>query len=460
MKEQNSCQLGVAGGSPWKLPRPVSFAQGRACPRIRAEATIVVKQTNAAAQNLTGASVKQIVACLFDQSTLRFGDAKAEVVDASLPYARAREQFNAMTMDDFIVSLSTYNGGVPKRIRDIADADVWAAAMAQNALVTLVVEFSRAFEVARLGHDAYAYCPGMTQMRQIQWEGTRSAMFEATGNFVQNAAADVLFLTDDVEVSDDRWAAVVRLYLNEEAGRLSHGPSAPIGLIALWEYTSVGAATALTIHTLGREADSPITDTVNAKRVVKDALYTDPIGASDLNLIATVLHNLPGDGEKHDIPVGAGFFLSQTGSELAPIKAAWLHIPVRTEEEVDLYVGANIANALGVKAINAAAKSGSSLSSGPAALEPVILAQRGEADFEALPGRTFALGVAPSTHIPSHVLAQAHGAVGAAGGTEGKAAAAEKMGKILAKAVPGWLSGRRGKKSVPQAALRMRMLGK
>jgi hypothetical protein len=460
MRELNSAQIGITAGSICRLPRPVPFPEGRGCARLRAEITVGAKQTNAVAKDLTGAAVKAIVAVLCDTSTLRFGDRKPEIVDSSLPYARAREQFIALTMDDFMVSLSTYNGGVAKRIRDIADADVWSAAMAQNAVATLVIEFNRAFEVVRLGPDAYSYCPGSTQMKQIQWEIVRGGGTFGTADFAQNAAADVLFLADDIEAHDDQWAFVPRIYQQEEAGRESHGPRGPIGLLACWEYTSAGAATALTIFAIKRNGDTPLHDNVQAKRVVRDAAYTDPIGAYDLNLLATVVHNIPGDAEKHDIPVGEAFLLSQTGSELSPPKSAWLHIPVYAQEQIDALVGENVQTPEGVKLINAAAKSGKALGSGAAALEPVLIARKGSADFESLPGRVHAISLAATTHVPEAIMAAAQHAVAAANGLEAKAAAAEKGSKVIAKALPGTLSGRRGVPSQYGRALGVRLGGR
>jgi hypothetical protein len=459
MREINSAQIGTTAGAICRLPRPVTFPFGRLCSRLRAEITVVVKQTNAAAQNLTGASVKAIVACMFDTSTLRFGDRKPEIVDSSLPYARAREQFIALSMDDFVVSLSTYQSGAAQRIRDIADADVWAATMAQNATVTLTIEVARAFEVARLGHDAYAYCPGSTQMKQVQFEFTRGATFEATGNFVQNAAADVLFIADDVEAADDVWSFVPRLFQQEEAGRESHGPTAPIGLIAMWEYTGAGSGTALTIFSIRRTGDSPLHEAVRAARVVRDASYTDPIGAYDLNRLATVLHNIPGDAEKHDIPVGSGFVFQQTAAELAPPKTAWLHVPVYSLEQVDAIVGQNVQSAAGVKAIRASAKGAKNLTSALASIEPVILAPKEASDFEHLPGRLYVEGAEPQTHVPQPILSAMQASVHAASGSEAKASAADKAAKALGKAVPGSLSGMRGRASSWLAGMRARFLG-
>lgn len=460
MKELNSAQMGVTSGSICRLPRPVPFPSGRGCARMRAEATVTLKNNNAGAQNLTGATAKWILATLFDTSTLRFGDRKPEIVDSSLAYARARELMDVLTMDDFIIQASGYNSGAPKRVRDVADADVIAATVAAGATTSITVEFTRAFEVTRLGVDAYSYCPGASQMRQIQWEFVRGGAVDPSGNFTQNGAADVLFIADDYEAHDDQWAFVPRLYQQEEAGRESHGPRGPIGLLAMWDYNAVGASTPLTLFTIKRDGDAPLHDNVNAKRVVRDALYTDPIGAYDVNALATVLFNLPGDADKHDTPVGSGFTLVQTGSELNPPKTAWLHVPVYDQSQVDALVGENVRDALGVKLISAAAKSGKGLGSGAASLEPVIIAHKDSADFEALPGRVIADGVAPSTHIPAAVMAAAQAQVAVASGEEGKRAAAEKITKTIAKSVPGWLPGRRGARSSAQLGIAGRFLGR
>lgn len=460
MKELNSAQIGVAAGSLCRLPRPIAFPPGRACVRLRAEATVTAKQINAVAQTLTGATAKAILACLFDTATLRFGDRHPEIVDSSLPYARAREMYIAQSMDDFLISAPGYNGGLPKRVRDVADADVVVAATATNATAVITVEYARTFELARLAQDAYAYIPGETQIRQVQWEFARSGVFESSGNWTQAQAADVLFLADDTEATDDQWAFVPRLYQQEEAGRESHGPKTPIGLLTLWEYTLPGGATTLTLYSIRRNGDSPIQDTVRARRYVSDAQYTDPIGAYDLNALATVLHNIPGDSEKHDIPVGEGFLLAQTGSELNPPKTAWLHIPVRTREEIDAYVGENVADAQGVKAINASAKAGKNVATSIAALEPYILARASHADFESLPGRVYVNGLPAKDHIPDQITRAATAQVAGATGQETKAAMSDKASKAIAKAMPGMLSGVRGRASASMRGFGARLLGR
>lgn len=459
MKELNSAPMGVSSGSICRLPRPIPFPMGRGCSRIRAEATVTLKNGSAAAANLTGATVKWILACLFDTSTLRFGDRQPEIVDSSLPYTRARELMNVLTLDDYLIQAAGYNGGAPKRVRDVADADVIASAVAAGGTTLVTVEFCRAFEVVRLGPDAYSYCPGATQMRQLQWEFVRGGSVDPAGVFVQAAQADVLFVADDFEAHDDLWAFVPRLYQQEEAGRESHGPRNAIGLLAMWDYNTPGSSTPLSLFTIRRDGDAPLHDNVQARRVIRDALYTDPIGAYDVNALATVLHNLPGDAEKHDVPVGAGYTLVQTGSELNPPRTAWLHVPVYSEEAIDKYVGENVKDVLGVKLVNASAKSGRALGSGAAALEPVLIARKESADFEHLPGRVHAEGIAPTTHIPAAVLSAATAQVGAAAGIEGKGAAADKVAKALSKAVPGWLSGKRGQKGPAHQAIKGRLGG-
>jgi len=443
MKELNSAQMGQTAGSICRLPRPVFFPKGRGCSRLRAEATITLKNTNGGAQNLTGATLKWALAVGFDTATLRFGDRKMEVVDTSLPYLRAREMFVGMTCDDFLVQAAAYNSGVAKRVKDVLDADVIATAVASGATAVVTVEYTRAFELNRLGQDAYAYCPGSTQMGQVQWEFVRGGTADPSGNFIWNQAADVLFIADDFEASDDRWASVPRIYQQEEAGRESHGPRTAVGLLAVWEYTGAGAATPLTLFSIARDEDVPVHDNVNAKRVVRDALYTDPVGAFDLNVLATVLHNLPGDGERHDIPTGSGFRLVQTGTELNPMRSAWLHVPVRDQGDVDKFIGENVQTPHGVKLINAAAKSGRTLASTAAALEPVVIAQHGDKDFEALPGRLVSDGGAAVDHVPDSVVAAGKAQVANAPGAVAKDAASDKVSSAIAKAIPGALPGRR-----------------
>jgi hypothetical protein len=452
MRELNSQQMGTTAGALARLPRPVSFADGRGCARLRVEVVQSMKNNTGGPLDYTGARAKKLIEGLFKTSTLRFGDRHADVVDNALDFARLREMCLALTGDDFIIVHPTT--GVPTRLASIADADVLKAAVAAGASFLITMEIARPFEVVRLGEDAYAYCPGASQLRQVQWEFVRgSAVDTAGGEFVQNGAADLLFVADDFETGDDKWAAVPRLYQQEEAGRESHGPRAPSGLLSVWEYSAVGASTALTLFSITREGDAPLHDNVRAARVVRDALYTDPTGAYDLNLLATVLHQIPDNTEKNEIPVGEGWKFLQTGTELSPPKTAWLHVPARSEEEHD-NTGKNVEGDQGVKMISAAAKSAKGMSSPAASLEPVIMARQGSADFEALPGRVVARGLSPTTHVPASVANAAAASV--SGDPEAASAAASKVATAIAKAIPGGVATRRGRKTPVFASLARR----
>jgi hypothetical protein len=455
MKELNSVQMGTAAGAIARLPRPVDFSHGRGCSRLRVEATIPAKNKTAGAISYTGAEAKKAIACIFATSLLKFGDRSPDNVDVALNFERAREMCIALSGDDFVIIGSD---GVPKRMRDVADADVLFAAVAAGASVNLVVEFVRPFEVVRLGEDAYAYCPGASQMKQVQWEFVRGGTFSSSGNFSQGAAADLLFIADTFEAHEDRWAAVPRIYQQEEAGRTSHGPKAPVGLIAMWEYTKAGAATDLTLFTVERDGDAPLFDNVRASRVIRDALYTDPTGFYDVNALVTALVNLPAGSERADIPCGIGFKLQQTGTELNPARTAWLHIPARSEADWDELVGANVRTQQGIKLLSAAIRSGKTLPASVAALEPVIIAGRESVDFEGSPGRVYATGIAPTTHIPQAIVNAASSAVNAQPNAA-RSSIADRAAESIARALPGGASAIRPAATPIKTALVSRLGG-
>lgn len=458
MKELNSAPMGTSSGAICKLPRPVDFPRGRGCARIRAEAIVTMQNSTAGALDYTGARAKALIEGLFKTSTLKFGDRAQDVVDTALDFDELQRMLIAMTGDDVLIVNPTT--GAPIRYRDLAAATVLSAAVAAGASITLTVEIARAFELPRLGSDAYAFCPGATQMGQIQWEFIRGTTVDTNGNFVQNGVANILFVVDDFEASDDPWASVVRVYNQDENGRVSHGPKGPIGLISLWERTSIGSATALTLFSVERDGDTAIHDNANAARQVRDALYTDPIGAYDLNALATVLVQIPDGAELHDIPCGSGFRLGQTGSELNPPQTVWLHIPARNEAEIDELVGKNVETADGVKLIGASAKTRGGVSGPVASLLPVLVVPRGAADFESLPGRVYAKNQAAVTHVPSHVIGAARAQTAAGGDSETVAANASRVANAIAKVVPGAASAVRGKRSPWFQGLRARLAGK
>jgi len=439
MKELNAAQMGTGAGAPCKLPRPVVFADGHGCARLRVECTVVPKNNTGGAVDYTGAKAKDAAACMFSLSTLKVGDKAVEVIDNALPYARAREMLVIMSHDDFLIN------GTP--INQLADATVISAAVAAGAnAAAVVIEFVRAFEVVDLGEHAYDYAPGASFMRQIQHEFQRGATFDSGGQFVQSAAADFLWIADTFQTHDDKWPTVPRLSLNEEAGRASSGPAEPCGLLAMWDYTGIGSAIALTIFSLTRKNDAPIHDNARASRVVRDASYWLPLGAYNPNLLVALLHALPDASEKNEIPVGQGWSISQTAAEMAPFKTAWLYIPSRDELAVDSVIGPNVQTAEGVKLVSASLKSTGRLDPKLAALEPFILAHRGSADFETRRGRAYQTGHAPVTHIPDADLRQAQAQIAAAKTPEEQQARASQVAAALAAGLPG---GSRAAKGSP-----------
>ena len=65
MKELNAAQMGTGAGAPCKLPRPVVFADGHGCARLRVECTVVPKNNTGGAVDYTGAKAKDAAACMF-----------------------------------------------------------------------------------------------------------------------------------------------------------------------------------------------------------------------------------------------------------------------------------------------------------------------------------------------------------------------------------------------------------
>ena len=452
MRKLNATTMAAVAGTPAKLPRPIAFPDGRAMARIVCEASVPVLQSNAVAQTLTGTSVLSMIACLFASITTRFGDKVPEIVDSTVPFARFREMFQKLTGDDFLVISPTYNNGLPKRLRDILAADVIVPSTAQNGTANLTFEIARAFEIASLGPDAYSYIPGASQARQIQFEFSRGAIFDPANNWIQNGNVNLTFLADDVECAHDSWAMVPRIVQNEEGGLTSHGPPTPSGIVGMWEYgyPGIGAgATPLTLMAVRRRGDAPLHEAIEAARVIRDASYTLGAGgyngsAYDLNNQVSVLVDLPCDADREDIPVGEGWELDQTGSELSPAKTAWLHIPVRTQDEWDSLAGANIADKLGAKLVGRATI-GRKLTAGPASMEPMVIAHPSDHIFETSPGRLYVEGAPPVTHIPESVAAVARGQVAAHSAPAAKSAAAAQVGAAVAAAIPGGQSGVRGR---------------
>lgn len=442
MREVNSFSMGTASGTPASLQRPVAFEDGEECIRMRDEVTIPMKNAQAGAENLTVQDALDALTCLLGSCTNSFGDKAKDTFDDALSFDDLRAMWIEMTGRDFLI-----NG---KEINKQNLTDVIFSAVAAGATKNVVCEVARAFEYVKLGKYKNLYCPGASQMRTVSHLYKRSGnAFTSSGNFSQDGGATIVTMFDmePEPTGHDRWAKVLRLYINDEGGRVSHGPGVPVALFAAWEKTAAGTSTALGNISLRCEGAADILSDVQASRVVRDADYLLPFGSLDLNTLVTQLHRLPATVDLNQVPTGV-FKLEDPGQELNPMNTVWLYAEAVDEAHADAVIAPNVVSGTQPEV----RLSGSALTRAPdaqphiAATLPMNLLRPDEPMFETAPSRAYVKGKSPVTFIPAGVTATAQAQVAAAGKDDkSKAAAATHAAKTIAKGIPGATTPHKGK---------------
>jgi hypothetical protein len=439
MREVNSFQMGTAPSTPASLERPVAFDDGQECSRIRDEIVITTQNVSGAPANLLVSDVIDHLRCIAGAVTSSFGDKNKDTFDNALSFDQLREMMVAMTGKDFLI-----NG---KEINKYNLTDILANAVAANAVVLVTCEIVRSFQLQRLAHLRNIYCPGATQMRQLAHQYKRGATWSNNAKWAQSGNVSILTIFDQQPVKHDRWARVPRLWLNDEGGRISHGPDEACALFAAWERTAVGASTLLGLVNLRAKGDSALLEGVQMPRVVRDGDYLLPPGDFDLNALATVFFQLPESVDLNEVPTGI-FTIEDPGQEINPLYTAWLHVPEVHEGFLDGHVKANVISQKDPEArvVNSGPTRAPNAHDHIAATLPVSILRPHEPAFETAAARAYVYGKEPVTFIPPAVTAAAQANVAAVGGDKRTQAAAIKQQMMaLAKWVPGQASAEKSK---------------
>lgn len=439
MRQVNTFSLGAASGAVGRLQREINFPAGQQATQLDLEIALPVRNTGGAPITLKAADLAKVFAAVVATFSLRFGKKSPEIIDNALSFGDARRFFQVLTGRDFQINgvpLATFDTEVPAGIVIAAGA---------TTIVELV--FCRAFTFDRLGVERNKFCPGTTQMRQMQIEVMRGAatLGVATGLTIsQPDAADVTVLAHHVrEEAEDQWSPIIRWFTNAESGLESAGPNDAGVILAVMETTAAGAATEIELFTLGRDGDEPIHDNVQASRVVRQGRYDLPIGAIDPNDTATVLYQPPERCRLEELPLGRGFYVRQAANYLTPMQTAWIYVPEMDRARADSYVGPNAANEMGEVKLSSLGAVGATAQL--AAVLPVSLLRRGSIEFAIRPGATYAKDVsAPTIDIPEAVRDAAVAQVQAQSGTAAQTAALSTVATMIGKYLPGGTASARG----------------
>jgi hypothetical protein len=454
MRELNHAQQGQVAGSMAKLPGPVEWPEGTGCPRVRTEIVVEVKNSTAGALDYTFARAKKAVACLAGFISNWFGDKAKDLFDNAITFAQLREFIVANTDDDVVINGKFYG--------DYADADVLQAAVAAAGVFNLKIEIPRPFELTRLGVDAALWAAGWSQMRLLHSEFKRlgAADFDTNGNFVQNKAAEFVWLADTTVMHDDAWANVPRVYVNQEVGKLNHAPAGELLLLSVYERTKTGLATiagdagTLGLFSLKRAGEAPVHENVRAARVATDALYGQLPAGEDVNKLVCPLHHLPQLVGPNDLPTGTGWLVEMPGAEIVGgAEVGYCYIPPFDESYAETIVAPNLVGteqgkASRVKLVNVLAKQGRSITSKLARFAPRAIVPEGDAAWSTDAGDVLAAGASKAMpDVPMGVQKAATAWAGGGDDDNERDARATSAAKGIGKYLVGGQTGIRGVKT-------------
>lgn len=432
MRTLNSFQVGPNPNDEGSMPEPVTFPSGQVCTRLRIEAKVTLKNNGAGVWNVPAADLVSIAQKVFGTVRVGFGKEMEETVDPDLTYARLRRLCQEVTTRDCLVD------GV-----EIGTAVLTTLAAGASRVFTF--ELVRPFTYERFGEAQNDHCPGQTQMQQLKLKLVRGSAI-TVANITQEGAAQIVVSADHID-GPDRWANVFRLYRNAVGGLEHNGPPGGGGLLAMWEESAAGAATALGIISLLREGDTAIHSAVAATRVQNNHEFRTPLGAPDPNSEVTVLHRLERYARLGDVPTSSNFKLQQHDSYLAAMQTEWLYFPTVNENYRDQIVGVNVTSekfgkARDVLGVNLASLGGR-VDPHDASISSVALLTPDDSKFALMPGRMFRRGSSAVNVIPTALQAAVKDVSGSIGGQGGASKLAEEAAAITS-AIPGLQSPRRG----------------
>lgn len=408
MKIENSGTLATASGSKFTLQTPVEFEDYQVCDRIRVEVSVPISNPTGGTLAIAKADYLSLYQKIFAQFTLAFGD---EIVDNAMPYDRARELHSAMTQRD--MAFVSY-GGTSGQLVNFTTENILTLATG-----TVKLEFTRPFNIERLGGAQGIWRPGASQMRSLKLFFQRGAAWSTSGGVVEDGSASVSVIFDSSSSPEkDVWARVPRLYTTETGGLTGKGPDGGGGMLMLYHYNAAASTNGggLGAFSLSHDGES-VHDQIDATRVVRDSFERQPLGAMDLNTLVTVLFEMPSAFDLPDLQVGGEWQFRQVSRDLDPPKLGWIHIPPTDGFYRDRVMQPLLISDARpeVKVVNAPAFSGERVPLQHTSIAPMVILEPSHPAYPTVIGRRFVKGQAAQTHIPVLAVARIKKAVEEAG---------------------------------------------
>lgn len=441
-RQANVIPLVSGSGSTSWLQKPVGFAVGRKCRRIRLRVAASFTNSSTLVQ-MTSAYALLIMQNFFSNLTLYFGDVNQDTVDASMTFNQLREMYAFAEGKDFTINgiaISAITGSAP-----------FAVPFAASTTTTVQVEVVRTFEMVRAGQDLCDYCPGTTQMKQMSLGvAPASSALAALGTVTltsPNLSAQVILDDMPSEGAQDVWASVMRVRQTTTPGESITLPIPGGGaIIACWDEQTVASASPYTLINLKAD-DVDINGIISYSQYLQGYEDDLPVGWFDPSTLVTPLYTSPQFIDPNLLDTGEQIVFNQPNNDQATPKITVLFVPSVTTGTRN-QVGDNILNgSSGTKTsfqlsnLHAVAPSNNTPSQGSAAsIAPMAIVSTTDTAYATTPGTRYATGQLPGDSVPTATLSNVAAAVANAGGAQSAAGSSTvaKATKKIALSIPGY----------------------
>ena len=445
-KQVNNLQITVGSGAQVNLPQPVKFDPGKKCPRIRARIGAVMANSSTA-YNMTAANLITLLSAIVSNWYLAWGNSEEMSVDPTLPFSMMRLMFAQLEGKDFTANDIAINA--------VSGSAVQVAA--SPALTTITFEFIRSFTVKKQLNELHDFCPGTSQMQQIQLGITPSnsaAPTFSSGTVTMSSttcSCEILF--EQMDADSDQWAQVPMM---RQASPSAGGQNIPLpvknggSLIAVADLSHAASGYALTLFELTDELAGAGKHFVQGLCQFGQALsgYFQDLfnGDFDWSALAAPLYTIPTANDVAHLDSVKSLNFYQPNNDITSPLLCVTFVNTQTPNEVNS-AGVNILGSLksGFKLTNAVG-AGTRPASTPqqvAAVLPLQIRRVTDPAYSTAPGQVFAPNQAPTTDIPAPVLASAQAAAQAQPGGANSAAGSAQLArstKSITNAVPGYAS--------------------
>lgn len=440
-RQANVIPLISGSGSTSWLQKPVGFAQGRKCRRIRMR-TAAVFTNSSTIVNLTAAYALLILQNFYANITTYFGDVNQDTVDASMTLNQMREMYAFAEGRDF-----TINGF---QVNAITGTNVSFTA---STTTTIQVEAVRTFQLVRAAQDVTDYCPGCTQMKQMQFGITpaASALVALSTVTLTTTSISASIILDDMpaEGQQDIWANVIRVRQTTTPGESITLPIPGGGaIIACWDEQTTGAAAPYTLINIKAD-DVDINGIINYSQYLQGYQDDLPIGWFDVSTLVAPLYTTAQFIDPNILDTGEQIVFNQPNNDQATPKITVLFIPTMTTGARN-QAGDNIQNgatgqlnSFQLSNLHAVADTNNPPQAGSAAsISPMAIVKPTDTGYATISGTRFAVGQVPGDSIPTPKLNNVAAAVTNAGGASTAAGSSTiaKATKKIALSIPGYNS--------------------